>query len=69
MQSTGGVAFKSPQRRCTPSSDILRTCPNFRPWSIRIWSQRTFIFVVDVTQSDNLMQDVEFVFGAALGFC
>ena len=46
----------------------LRSCPNFRSWSIIIWSQRTFIFVVDVTQSDNLMEDVKFFFGAALGF-
>ena len=33
-----------------------------------IWSKKTFILVVDVTQSDNVMVVDEFFIGGALGF-
>ena len=38
-----------------------------RSWSITIW-YKTFILVVDVTQSDNVMVVDEFFIGGALGF-
>ena len=39
-----------------------------RSWSITIWSKKTFILVVDVTQLDNVMVVDAFFIGGALGF-
>ena len=41
---------------------MLRSC------SITTWSKKTFILVVDVTQSDNVMVVDEFFMGGAWSF-
>ena len=42
--------------------------PKLRSWSITIRSKQTFVVVVDVTQSDNLMVVDEYFIGAVFGF-